>query len=74
MGESMPFSNTMRLRAAAPHVGRFTVVHDGKAIYRTGGTELDWQPPEPGNYRVEVELMILDEWVPWIYSNPIRIH
>ena len=73
MGESMPFSDRVRLRAAAPHAGRFTVVHDGEAIYRTDGTELDWQPPEPGNYRVEVELMILDEWVPWIYSNPLKL-
>jgi len=74
MGESMALSDTVRLRAAAPHMGRFTVVHDGVSIYQHTGTELDWHPSEPGSYRVEVELMIVDEWVPWIYSNPLRLH
>ncbi len=73
MGESMVLSDTVRLRAAAPHAGRFTIVHDGKAIQQFTGTELDWHPSEPGNYRVEVELLILDEWVPWIYSNPLKL-
>jgi len=73
MGETMPLSDTVRLRSAAPHVGRFTVVHDGQPIYQMVGLELDWQPREPGNYRVEVELYIVDEWVPWIYSNPLKI-
>ncbi len=73
MGETMVLSDTVRLRAAAPHMGRFTVVHDGQVIHQVTGTELDWHPSEPGNYRVEVELRIVDEWVPWIYSNPLTL-
>ena len=73
MGESMALSDSVQLRAAAPHTGRFTIVHDGKSIQQFTGSELNWHPSEPGNYRVEVELLILDEWVPWIYSNPLRI-
>lgn len=73
MGETMPLSDSVRLRAAAPHEGRFTVVHDGVAIHQSTGTELDWRPTRPGVYRVEVELYIVDEWVPWIYANPVRI-
>jgi hypothetical protein len=73
MGEEMALSDTLRLRSAAPHTGRFTIVHDGKTIHRSTGSELDWHPSEPGNYRVEVELKIVDEWVPWIYSNPLKI-
>lgn len=73
MGESMPFSDTVRLRAAAPHLGRIKVVHDGAVVHQVDGTTLDWHPAERGNYRVEVELYIVDKWVAWIYSNPLRI-
>lgn len=74
MGEEMPFSNTVRLRAGSPHIGRIKVVHDGAVVHQMEGTELDWRPAEPGNYRVEVELYIVDQWVPWIYSNPLRLN
>lgn len=73
MGESIPWSSTLRLRAAAPHAGRLKVLHDGAVVHQVEGTELDFQPTEPGNYRVEVELYIVDQWVPWIYSNPVRL-
>lgn len=73
MGESMALGDTVRLRSAAPHRGRFTLLRDGEVVYQMEGTELDWQPTEPGNYRVEVELRIVDEWVPWIYSNPLKL-
>lgn len=73
MGEAMPFSDTVRLRSASPCAGRFKVVHDGAVVYQVEGTELDFKPTEPGNYRVEVELNIADAWVPWIYSNPLKL-
>lgn len=74
MGEEMPFTVTVRLRAASPHIGRFKVLRDGAVVYQSEGTELDWQPVDPGNYRVEVELYVADKWVPWIYSNPLRLN
>ena len=37
------------------------------------GRMLDWHPPGPGKYRVEAELKVLDEWVPWVYANPIEL-
>lgn len=73
MGEEMPFSDTVRLQVGSPHLGRIKVVHDGAVVYQEEGTTLDWHPTERGNYRVEVELYIVDSWVPWIYSNPLRL-
>jgi hypothetical protein len=73
MGEELPYSPTVRLRAGSPHLGRFRVVHDGVEVHVSEGYELDWQPAEPGNYRVEVELFVVDAWTPWIYSNPLRL-
>lgn len=72
MGEVIPFTPGLTLRAEAPLPGRFTVVKDGVPVHTAEGASLDWKPDSPGQYRIEVELMIAGEWTPWIYTNPIR--
>jgi hypothetical protein len=71
MGETLPFAPGLRLRAAAPHTARFTVVRNGEHVCQGIGRTLEYAPPGPGTYRVEAELSILGKWVPWIYANPI---
>ncbi|MBI1318479.1 MAG: hypothetical protein GC168_05940 [Candidatus Hydrogenedens sp.] len=73
MGESIPFSPTMKLRADAPFPCRYTVVRDGEVVYQGDGPELRYEPTGPGQYRLEAEVMLMDEWTPWIYTNPILI-
>ena len=73
MGERLAFAADTKLRALAPHACRFTVVKDGEAVHQAEGRELEWTAPGPGHYRVEAELKIVDEWVPWIYANPIGL-
>ncbi len=73
MGESMSYEQGVTLRAAAPQACRFIVVKDGQEVHRAQGRHLDWQPTGPGNYRVQAELFVLDEWLPWVYANPIAL-
>jgi hypothetical protein len=73
MGESLPFSGGTRLRARAPLPCRFTVLRDGKAVCQQEGRSLEWKPPGGGKYRIEAELKVLDQWVPWVYANPIEL-
>lgn len=73
MGESMTYQEGITLRAASPQACRFIVVKDGNEVHRTEGRNLDWQPEGPGKYRVEAELFVLDEWLPWVYTNPIEL-
>lgn len=73
MGERMPMSDRPVLRAEAPAAGRFTVVRDGESVHTEEGRTLNWTPDRPGKYRVEVELSVLGEWTPWIYTNPVEI-
>jgi hypothetical protein len=73
MGESLAFAPDTRLRAFAPHECRFTVVKDGEVVHRHEGRELTFAPPGPGKYRVEAELSVCGEWVPWVYANPIEL-
>jgi hypothetical protein len=42
-------------------------------VHRAEGRTLDWSPAGPGKYRVKAEVRILDEWIPWIYANPIEL-
>ncbi|HTL59101.1 MAG TPA: hypothetical protein VL361_25735 [Candidatus Limnocylindrales bacterium] len=73
MGESAAFATELRLHAASPLPCRFTVLKDGAGCFQQEGRALDWAPPGPGKYRVEAELRILREWVPWVYANPIEL-
>lgn len=74
MGESLPFSSNATLRAHSPVPCRFTLIRDGKPAGRITGREASWLAPGPGKYRVEAEVDILGEWVPWVYANPIRLN
>lgn len=73
MGESIPLSPGLKLVGASPHVCRFIVKRHGEEVYRTEGASMEFVPELPGKYRVEAELRILDEWVPWVYANPVEI-
>ena len=71
MGESIMLTPGTWLAASSPHRCRFTVLKNGVQVYQTVGVMMDWQPKEPGKYRVEAELDILGEWTPWVYTNNI---
>lgn len=73
MGESLPFANRTRLHALSPLPCRFTILRDGGVVHQQAGRELEWTPSRPGKYRVEAELKVVDEWVPWVYANPIEL-
>lgn len=73
MGEPLAFAAGTRLRAWSPLPCRFTVLRDGAPVCQREGRNLEWTPPGPGKYRVEAELRVRGEWVPWVYANPIEM-
>ncbi len=73
MGESLVGSSDTRLRALSPLPCRFTLVKDGLRVGQSEGRAAEWKAVGPGKYRVEAELKVLGEWVPWVYANPIRL-
>lgn len=72
-GESIVFAEGSRLEAMSPLPCRFTVVGDGQVLARAEGRSLEWSPRKSGKYRVEAELNVRGEWVPWVYANPIEL-
>ena len=73
MGEALAFSPGTILHALSPVPCRFTVARDGGRVHRQEGRRLDWAPLGPGKYRVEAELKVSGDWVPWVYTNPIEL-
>lgn len=73
MGESIALEPGLRLRAAAPNQCRFLLLKDGQPVGQAEGAECSFDIKEAGKYRVEAQLNILGEWVPWIYANPIGV-
>jgi hypothetical protein len=73
MGETLAASPDTRLQARSPLPCRFTLVKDGTILGRAEGRSAEWTASGPGNYRVEAKLKVLDEWVPWVYANPIHL-
>ena len=73
MGETAAFSPATRLAAKSPLPCRFTVIKNGTAVHEEEGRALDWTPSGPGKYRVEADLKVLGNWVPWVYANPIEL-
>jgi hypothetical protein len=73
MGEPLAFDNSTRLHALSPLPCRFTILRDGGVVHQQEGRTLEWTPSRPGKYRVEAELKIREEWVPWVYANPIEL-
>jgi hypothetical protein len=73
MGEAAAFTPATRLGAKSPLPCRFTILKNGSVVNQQEGRALDWTPSGPGKYRVEAELKVLDEWVPWVYANLIEL-
>ena len=73
IGDSLPLTPETELRIASPLPCRVTITHDGNHVAQMEGLDLAYRVETTGKYRVEAELMILDTWTPWVYTNPIEI-
>lgn len=73
MGEKIPLSADLKLRAATPLPCKFILKKNGQKVQETETAAFEFPVKEPGKYRVETELNIVGEWTPWIYSNQIEV-
>ncbi|MBI5095887.1 MAG: hypothetical protein HZB26_26065 [Candidatus Hydrogenedentes bacterium] len=73
MGETIPFGSDTQLEAESPVPCRFAVVHDGVYGEKQEGRVFTLRLDKPGKYRLEAELNVMNEWIPWVYTNPIEV-
>ncbi len=72
-GEALPFTGETELEALSPVPCRLTVKRNGQTVRQVEGRELHWHPSNPGKYRVEAEIKVVKDWVPWVYANPVEL-
>jgi hypothetical protein len=77
IGDSIKLGDISKLKAVSPYPGRFTLVKDGKILEVTSGEDYNFtfdKALQKGAYRLEVEVKPGEEWLPWVYTNPIYIY
>lgn len=61
------------IKVNLPIHGLIKIMHNGKKIFETSGTEFSLEIKEKGIYRVEAYQKKLGKYRPWIYSNHINV-
>lgn len=77
MGDSIKLADLRNLTAVSPYPARFSLVKDGKTVDLTEGEQYLYsfdKSLQKGAYRIEAEVKPGDEWLPWIYTNPIYLY
>ena len=76
-GDSVRIDQVKTLRAVSPLPGQFRLIHDGKAVHDSDGEDFQYSWSEPmkkGAYRIEMHIRLKDNYIPWLYSNPIYVY
>jgi hypothetical protein len=76
MGEktTVDSGTILRIQAEFPFAREIHLIHNGKILMTTRDQSMEYQPTQPGFYRVEVylkEKTPMHKDIPWILSNPI---
>jgi hypothetical protein len=77
MGDSIKLADLRKLTAVSPYPARFTLIKDGQTLEITEGEQYQYsfdKALQKGAYRLEAEVKPGDDWLPWIYTNPIYIY
>lgn len=73
MGDTALMQGTTRVVGLTPLPAKLKLIHEGKIVAQTNGTNLTYTAKNPGAYRLEAWLEIAGEERPWIYSNPVYL-
>lgn len=73
MGAETTFEPGLKLRAEFPVPCSIRLIKDGREVLALDGDSMEYEPTEPGVYRVEGWLAVGGERRGWIYANPIYL-
>lgn len=75
MGDDVALASALQLTIKSPLSARIWLFKNGEVIRETVGDMLAFALPADGIgvYRTELSLKVLDQWIPWIFSNPIYV-
>jgi len=76
LGDSISVESVSKLKAVSPFPVKFQLLKDGEELDSIDNT-YDYQYEinnTTGNYRIVAKLYLDDEWVSWVFTNPIYIY
>ncbi len=76
LGDSVSAGSVQKLKAVSPLPVKFQLIKGGEIIDEVDNVyEYEFNPQNNvGNYRIVAKLYFNDEWVSWIFTNPIYIY
>jgi hypothetical protein len=76
LGDSIKVNEVNKIKTLSPFPVRFELIKDGKIIKTvTNQYEFEYTlKNEKGNYRITASLLFDDEYIPWVYTNPIYVY
>jgi len=77
MGDEVPLNSSLNFKVSSSQRSRIVLLQDGVKVHEAlDAAEMEFQPRQPGAYRVEVLRDSLGspfDRLPWIISNPIYV-
>jgi len=76
LGDSVKLDNIKALRAVSPFPAKFQLYRSGSKIRESEESyafKIE-SIKEKGNYRLVARIKLRNEWIPWIYTNPIYVY
>lgn len=73
-GEAIPYAQGATLQVASPLPGKAILMRDGVKVGEAEGRTASFNADAPGKYRIEFDVKIMDQWLPWVYTNPINLY
>ena len=76
MGDSVAAPTVKHLQAVSPFPVTFELFRNGKLIDQQANVYAYAynKPVTPGNYRIVARVQLGDQWLPWVYTNPIYVY
>lgn len=77
LGDTIKADEVKSFYAVSPLPGQFRLIKDGKTLHVSSQDQYQYKWSEPiqaGVYRLEVHIKFDEEYVPWVYTNPIYVY
>jgi hypothetical protein len=77
LGDSISVDSVRHLKVVSPFPARYRLIRNGDLISETAQGNYTFEftiNKQAGNYRIEADLRLGDDWVNWIFTNPIYLY
>jgi hypothetical protein len=77
LGDSIPVLEVAQLHVISPYPAKYRLIRNGQLVKETVEGSYEFVFPidnQKGNYRIEADLWLNENWVNWIFTNPVYLY